>query len=361
MQIRYLLLVLVLFLANLLQAQEFVFPGDANQNGLVDQYDILPIGFAYGNLGPIRTNTPPAEQQEIIVHWSQNFPNGVNYIHADANGNGMVELLDFIVSAQNQGAAPGPIIPLTFLEGIAGTDPAIKIGTGQDYDPNAGITELQIPISIEAITETDEFNGIAFNLNYDPAFISQISFEFSTEWINANGEAFQFKRQNGNEIRIAVTRFGRDPVFGSGKIGTVNIIIIDDLVDLLESYPDTNRIKLLDIRSVQAFDGNYNQLPIVTDSIDILVNALTTTQTYDPQQLKIQVFPNPATDFIHIQGKLPFQNIECIDLSGRSHSVYQGPPITHWSHNFQNWKAGFYYLKIRGTRWQSQIPLILKP
>lgn len=346
-------------MGTLLAAQEFVLPGDTNNNGLVDHYDILPTGYAFGSLGPIRPTGSLTEPQEIFEHWSEEFPNGLNFIYADSDGNGMVNILDFVVIAQNQGLSTEPTA-LSFPEGIWGVDPGFRLNEGNSIDPTDGITNLELPITLESFSEEDEINGIAFTLEYNPDFVEQITFDFSMEWINEGGNAFQFKREEPGMIRVATTRFGHDPVIGGGNIGTVNMIIIKDLVGLLEIEPDTNWT-FLNIRDIQAFDGDYRPVPIAKDSLSFVFEvSATASQTQDLQDnLGTQVFPNPTTGALHIQSDYSFESIELIQLQGRSEQLYAGLPQKEFWINLEDRAAGQYFLRIIGSYGISLMPLII--
>jgi hypothetical protein len=69
-----------------------IWPGDVDNNGRVFEVDFLYWRYAYGKTGPQRAEQgsdwkaydPPAP-------WAGNFPNGLNFAWADANGNGLVD------------------------------------------------------------------------------------------------------------------------------------------------------------------------------------------------------------------------------------------------------------------------------
>ena len=83
--------------ASVLSSQPIVmFPGDTNNDGTANQYDILPVGIAYGTEGFPR---PGATQdwlpQFLPNQWLENLPvSGVNFGFIDSDGNGMIDSLD---------------------------------------------------------------------------------------------------------------------------------------------------------------------------------------------------------------------------------------------------------------------------
>ena len=86
-----------------------VYPGDCNNNGVVDEVDVLSIGLYWNNQGPDRENdgeSDPLEfyaqpahfQQQGKGQWSPN-----NGIYSDVNGDGIVDANDLCGIAINFG------------------------------------------------------------------------------------------------------------------------------------------------------------------------------------------------------------------------------------------------------------------
>jgi PKD repeat protein len=88
-----------------------VYPGDCNNDGRVNEMDVLPLGVFYGMTGPRRdslgeeTGWGPKQ----AVEWSDK-----RSTYADANGNGIVDAADLLVIALNWGGAQpqaNPVFP----------------------------------------------------------------------------------------------------------------------------------------------------------------------------------------------------------------------------------------------------------
>ena len=89
------ILLLCLLCLQGVQSQNIIWPGDINNNGVVNEVDMLFWGIAYGQTGPSRM---PMDSTFIGYPfdslWAQSFPMGPNYAYADANGDGVVNNLD---------------------------------------------------------------------------------------------------------------------------------------------------------------------------------------------------------------------------------------------------------------------------
>jgi len=354
-----LLSLLFLCCCSALVGQDFVFPGDANNNGRVDHFDVLPIGFAFGSLGPTRPAPVPDEPQEILAHWPAAFPGGLNYIHADANANGMVELLDFVLLTQNLDLALPEVEELEFLAVPTGAAAALTINGGESLDPTHGGVPYSLPLRWEELDADATVNGIALTLTYNPAYVSELEFSFAAGWINEENRSFRLLHHDPGEIRIAVTRFGADPVEGSGLIGTLNFVVIEDLVGLLPN-DSSAEYPFLEISGAQAFDGNFHPLPLTTNGAGFDGTDLSPVGTNDLARdaLGALAFPNPASEELTLQTTEAFTQIEVITTSGRRLLLFRGEARRSWEQRIADWPPGLYYLRLSGPRGQSLLPIL---
>jgi len=87
-----------------------VWPGDTNNDGIVDVDDFMFYESALNNIGPNRNNTVDAINNigntswegQLCPDWDINLF-GVNGKHQDANGDGVVDILDYQVIEDNMG------------------------------------------------------------------------------------------------------------------------------------------------------------------------------------------------------------------------------------------------------------------
>ena len=56
-----------------------VWPGDANDDGIANNYDVLTLGLGFTALGPPRQTTSTAWQPHLSYQWNDTLPNGQNY------------------------------------------------------------------------------------------------------------------------------------------------------------------------------------------------------------------------------------------------------------------------------------------
>ena len=137
-----------------------VWPGDANNDGVANNFDILAIGLGFGNSGTMRFNATNDWYPQPSADWAQDISTfttndegltfdsiTVNSKYADCNGNGVVEGTDVEVINQNYGlthaknsekqaAADAPAITFALPEQIpANTWITVDVLLGSEEQP----------------------------------------------------------------------------------------------------------------------------------------------------------------------------------------------------------------------------------
>lgn len=303
-----------------------VFPGDADNNGRVENYDVLYTGYAYGEIGPSRLGETPSDGEEYItLLWEDIFPSGLNFAYADADGNGAVDFGDLITISTNYGAEQGMVVTNEFLEGVPGIDPAI------DFDRSSIppiITEnstLEIPLLLGSPDHPlSDINGIAFSIEYDAELIADLRLELEPAWMGRDSQLFILQAPgeaaavNSNRLDVAMTRLGIQPVTAFGKMGTLSIIIEDDLIELLPDGVDKLPISI-SVVGVAVIDHEFNTVPIVQDSIhlDVMHPAAISDIIEKNKDRLVKVYPNPTQAQLHFASADLLQEIQFYTLSGQ--------------------------------------------
>ena len=135
-----------------------IWPGDCNNDGVVNAADILPIGVYYGQaLGT--QNTPGMVWQGYLREgWSSDV--GKKKLLADANGDGNVNSVDVLAIGLNYGKTHQPVI-LGKTSSPQMADGILQVGSPENKPTLGG--SLKIPITLKS---SKPVYGVAFNLKY---------------------------------------------------------------------------------------------------------------------------------------------------------------------------------------------------
>lgn len=318
---RHLLIFVLAFRFLLPAGAQEVWPGDVNNNGIVNGVDLLYLGLAYNSEGPERTNGDTEWQaQPITAFWPQSFPNGLNYAYADGDGDGSIDDDDKDAIEENFSLTHGTVTPDVYANAAPGAAPRIFLEPGATVVQEGA--QVSVGISIGDLSmPVNNFYGIAFKLSFDAELLADDDgIEYAGElnsWIAAGDgeieELFMPDETTGT-AELAVTRTNQQAApAGSGRIGAFSIIIEDIIVGL---SVDTFNIR---IDSVLLLDHELGAIPLVPDSAMIIIardpKAVSATSATDGTQL--QLFPNPGKGPFFLRSGQPLSGFSLHDKLGR--------------------------------------------
>lgn len=148
-------------------------------------------------------------------------------------------------------------------------------------------------------------------------------------------------------LGVILSRKGNKGVNGFGKIGTLKLVIIGDIIGSLTAPEVPFNIRL---ENLQLFNANGIKTPSYTDPKgatvllvrDILANFL--RQSNDKQLI---VFPNPASNYLYISlQNLQSERLEVFNMLGQR--VYSAPALRsdYLYLSVEGFERGYYFLKV---------------
>lgn len=318
-------LVVVIFwgisLSQPLFAQQ-VWPGDVNNNGVVNGVDLLYWGIAFGSSGPPRAQVSTNwEAVPLLSLWAQSFPDNTNYAFADCNGDGIVDADDFDDAIEdNFGLTHGTLRPDGYANAQPGAAPRLRL---QPDSENVGYgATVNISLSLDdSAMPVNNFYGMALKLSYTPGILAGDDgpdFDFvENNWIAADNSFVQdlFEDNNGlGTAELATTRTNQQVIpVNPAEIGRFSIVIEDIIVG---REIDTFRLQ---IDSIYLIDNEFGIIPVVPDTTIIIVSKdPKVTATEENQVLpEVKVFPNPARDEFFLESNISLFEPYLIDNLGR--------------------------------------------
>ncbi|HEX8514580.1 MAG TPA: PKD domain-containing protein [Bacteroidia bacterium] len=325
-----------------------VWPGDANNDLSVNNYDLLPIGLSYSQSGPARSIVSNNWQGFASADWGTNQSNGQDTKHVDCNGDGLIDSNDTLAVNLNFSSFHTlmPQIPLSRT-----TDPYLYfVSNASTYLPGDWVD-----IDIMAGTNTTPVNdlyGIAFNINYNAALVEPgtESLFYPVSWLgNPAADIIRFEKMEpvmntayGAESRI--DHAGRD---GFGKIATLRFqagTSITSVVALNFSFS-----------GYSANDSAGNILLLNDSALSIVIDPTATSITESNSSSNINVYPNPYSDHTNISYVLNEKsevNLEVYNALGQHvlTLVTQTQPKGSYAYNFSakrsGMEAGVYFIRL---------------
>ncbi|WMX12682.1 T9SS type A sorting domain-containing protein [Aureispira sp. CCB-E] len=317
-----------------------VWPGDTDDNTVANNFDLLPIGLAYGDAGPPRAITSNTWTPYAASDWSTtpiiDLPNGK---HFDSNGDGVVDSLDINAIQLNYGRS-------YFRSGghsLAGISPfGINNAIANTGDSLA--TDIYLGSTFYPITDA---YGLAFTINYNPDHIEagSVMVDFSNSWLGNDLIHIQKVFHRVGQIEVAVSRKDKYPISGQGPIGAMHFTIKDDLI--MGKWSSDTIISPVTISSVRLI--NHQNLEIGTTPITghITISGLLDIPP-TPDNLDIRLFPNPTDGLLNIiSEKSEITSIKVFNAMGQLIDSNNSPdPYTN-KISMERLASGVYFLSIQ--------------
>jgi hypothetical protein len=314
--------ILSFFIYSTICFSQTIWPGDVNNNGIVNEVDLLYLGFAFDAAGSVRTNASSDWiAQEVLIPWEGSFPNGLSFAYADCNGDGIVDEEDIDIIALNFTNTHNdiPFVIDTILAADPDQDPKFSFLNDDLTVVSGGNIDLNISLGTGAIP-VDNLLGLAFNIKVDPRFFqtTQTQFVFDpVSWTkpfgNLNKELILNNADRG-KTTVAFTAIDGVSVSGSGLIGTASFVIIEDAVDLLMKE-DTLKVA---IDSIIMVTDELEKVPILGETVILELEGRITSNSDQAIFDGIKIYPNPTNDWVLLKAKkLEFTQIEVVNHLGQ--------------------------------------------
>lgn len=262
----------------------FVWPGDANDNGIVNHNDLLFLGRHYGLQGPPRDSISINWTAHETPKWLFPIPGRIDPAHADCNGDGTVDLIDVMTIETNYGLDNGFITADSSSISNLAIDPPLAFSFASDSLASGSTDTVWIELGSPALP-IDSLLGFAATITYDTSLIDTAYIYFGDSWLGTPNQDLVFleKYEPGN-LAIAATRTDRTNVYqGQGRIGGVVIVMHDNL----KTHAPAGSLQF-DFPQALCMDSSGNVVPVfpMTGSIPV----------FEPsEELFAQIYPVPVS------------------------------------------------------------------
>jgi hypothetical protein len=232
-----------------------VWPGDANYDLLCNNSDVLNIGVAFNQTGPVRGGGNNVWSAQPAADFSTWFSSAVNTKHADSDGNGIVDYADTIAIGQNYSLIhPARLTPPVITTASHLLPPLSLEATPDTVGPSMAV-HIDVLLGTPAVP-VDSLYGISFTVNYDPTVVDTLSVQsnFVGSWLGTVGTdmmAFVRHFPTIGKIDVAMVRTDHQNVAnGFGDLASFDVVIVDNISTVTNSL-----FRLTDVTAI-----TYTQL-----------------------------------------------------------------------------------------------------
>ena len=242
---------------------ECVFPGDTDNNGEVNMFDLFPIGASFGESDFARNSISNEWQGFGVLDWSENQSNGTNLKYVDCNGNGSIGFEDTTAIVQNfdlfqksKGFVKGSLADPE-LRFMPTTNP---IGAGETI-------EMQVWFGSEENPAADLY-AIAFETTFDINLIdpNSIVMDYSGSDLgthNVDLLAVNLVNEETGRVNVSMSRIGELGINGEVYLLTIQmrtVEIIDNVNTLTFNISDFGATN----SNEEQILANTDELPTIT-------------------------------------------------------------------------------------------------
>jgi len=317
-----------------------VWPGDTDNNGHVNHFDLLPVGIGFGANGPQRANATINWVGQPADDWTQYTPgSSLNYKHIDTNGNGAIAANDTLAIVQNWGLSVNPFLPdaPVFEPRLLG----VPLYVLADTLAPSEVAALDIVLGTDD-SPAENVYGIAFSITYNPELIvpGSVSASFLNSWLGQqNSDLISLFRVSPTQDRIdiAITRTDGLNNSGNGAIGKLHITIEDVI------FRNNFRRAEFGIENVRLIDRNELETPVAPEMSTSWINLTTGTTDADLAK-QILLYPTPASNDLFLKAAgIQVNSVQVFDQYGRAVASFNQPNNRM---DIRSLAAGLYTAKV---------------
>lgn len=339
------------------RTNEYVWPGDADHNGLVNNLDLLSIGLANGKTGRIRLGANLNWIGQPAQNWKDTLVNGTNYKHIDCNGDGIINNNDtnaIIVNYSLTHSKRNDITPQQKNE------PNLTVKFSNDTLYTGG-NQVIIPISIgDQTISVDSIYGLAFSIflnNYMNIEQGSLFFVPTNSWFgtpNINTIAIDYNNFNNGRIDVALVRTNQLNASGQGIIGELHLRTTNSSLG-----SGNNSILTISPGNITAITNNESVVTLggISDSIIIKdyspSNYISTINTR-----KVGIYPNPSNGNLTINiGEKSTTEVIITNVLGQEVSKKQYSNTSILNIEIEG-EDGIYFLNIKSGNKMANVKII---
>jgi hypothetical protein len=292
---------------------DYVWPGDVNYDGIVNMADLMILGVTAGATGPEREDKSIEWYPHYVTDWADTVVTGVNFKHADTDGNGLVEILDTLAIVINYDSTHN----YTFLKSSYFSENDLFVIPQEAMLIDEKRVEIPVYLGSEDKMVEDLY-GIFFTMLYDDGSVLPGSTKliFEDSWLGLENENIWELSKSFPTLGLTdfgITRSDHQSVSGYGQIGVLSF-------ELLEELTPGNGITFeLAFSNLHAHNYNLYPIELVTSTFEITINNFITGMNPETQEKVVNIYPNPALsgNTIFIEANDPIKEIRIYNLDGK--------------------------------------------
>lgn len=325
-----------------------VWTGDINGDGIVNNKDVLPLGYYMGLEGETRSDASLEWYGQFAGNWDNPYTgNPVDVKHADTDGSGMVTTDDTLAVSLFYGQTHNliPHIPptsknLPFFLNVLTPNPQV-----------GDLVQVEVSLGSPVLPVLDLY-GFTFDVTLSSNIVDSAlrMTYYDNSWLNLNAPSLWLdKNPQQGKLETAFTRTNGASAHGYGVVGQFEFIVIDIVIG---GKPDDEygQSIVLTVDNPTFLSGNGTLSNGSNFSIEIPLASKERSQAKTSDS-DFFVYPSPTSDRlrVHLNGDDLIESLSIFDATGRQ--VYQSGAVQseYAELNVSHLAEGFYIAAAQTT------------
>jgi len=318
-----------------------VWPGDADENLVVDNLDLLPVGIKWGMAGPARPFLSSLWYGYSCNDWADTLQSGTNTKYVDCNGSGTIEMGDTLPVYVNYNATHA--FKMQDAQHVQAGNPDIYLTFNKTlYYP--GDTLFADVMAGSSGNLLMNFYGAAFTIDYEETKtkLGSEKFNFNNSFLGAiNQDYIKLEKlfTGTGYVDASAVRIGHTDVNGFGKIAQLSLILKDSISGNGWIYFTTSGgVKTSSL-------GEMTNLKTGTDSVAVVTNAVGIKHT--DRAYHISLYPNPSSGNFSLNCSEKIDHVKVTDILGNT--IFEMRPSAN-KLSFQLETEGVYFVTVKSGK-----------
>ncbi len=314
-----------------------IWPGDANNDGIANNEDLLYIGMGYDVNGSSRWVQSIDWEEQYGMEWAFQFLDGTNMAYADCDGNGVINEQDLIAVNANYGQTHNK----TGDESEASSDdPSFYVELPEAAMDNGDQLVAPLVLGDESLP-VNFIYGVAFTIEYNPLLIDPTSVQltFVDSWMGPVSELLTISKSFPQDgiIEAAISAKGHADLSGYGAVASLTGII-DNIAGKVET--DFN-IQITNVKAITNDDS-----PVLLNTEVQSTGTINEATSLEILGSEFTSYPNPANNQLFLDQVPANSLVQIRDVQGR---IYIEELLSERSAvvGLENLSAGVYLLTVQ--------------
>lgn len=284
-----------------------VWPGDANLDGVANNYDVLNLGLAFGEVGPLRPAASILWVGQPMQDWGS-ATNSIDNKHADCNGDGVVSHDDTLAVQSNYGLIHNK------RDLARSSDPEITVSFDTDTLRIGDTTMMNILLG-NVNNPVAAIHGLAYTVTYNSS-LCNIHWG-STDWTNSfmlqQTVPISLVHARAGVTDMAISRIDQQDANGYGIIARVPVSIQPGA--LLQNQVLTD---VVEISNVYGVNSGASEVTFSVGQSSPLVLTSIVSSIGEIEAERFELYPNPAASQVRFDTSIGMADeLVVIDISGK--------------------------------------------